>query len=154
VVEEPVTAQAAPATGFAAPDDDQLPNGRPFRLRDQVLIGIGAALVTPFTALAWPFALMTGFVLGRIQVSKRYGSPTPRATRALQVIVIAAGFIAMMVFGLALGGLISFLIVALAAESEKRAVTGTPRQYVISRAIVVGLPALTWLLLFSGPTPA
>ncbi len=60
----------------------------------------------------------------------------------------------MMVFGLALGGLISFLIVALAAESEKRAATGTPRQYVISRAIVVGLPALTWLLLFSGPSPA
>jgi hypothetical protein len=133
--------------------DEPLPPARSFRYLHQVLIGLAAAAVTPFTALAWPFALMTGFVVGRMQVAQGRGRRTSRPTRAVEVVIVVAGVLAMMVFGIALGGLVSFLIVALAAESEKRAADATAVQYVLARAIVVGLPALTWLLLFSGRTP-
>jgi hypothetical protein len=132
--------------------EDLLPPS-PFRLRRQVLLGLGAAVVTPFTGLAWPFALLTGFAVGRMQVDGRRGRRVAVATRVAQVAIVGIGMIAMIVFGLVLGGLVSFLIVALAAESEKQVADASPRQYLLAHAILVGFPALVWLLLFSGSVP-
>jgi hypothetical protein len=68
--------------------------------------------------------------------------------------LIVLGVFAMLLFGIVIGGLIAFLITTLAAESERRAWMGTTRQQLLARVLVVGLPALLWLLLLSGPGPA
>jgi len=85
---------------------------------------------------------------------RRNGTPPTGPALAAVGAMIAVGFFGMMVFGIAIGGLIAFLIVALAAESEKRAWMGTPRQQVVARVLVVALPTLVWLLLLSGPAPS
>jgi hypothetical protein len=125
-----------------------------FRWLPQVLVALGCAAVAPFTALAWPFALFTGFLVGRVLLQRRHGPPSGRPAKVAAWVAIGAGFLGMMVFGLAIGGLISFAIVALAAESERRASSGSPRQQVLARVLVVVLPTLVWLLLLSGPPPA
>ncbi len=131
------------------------PDGRPrFRWLPQLLVALGCGAVTPFTALAWPFALFTGFVVGRLMLLRRNGTPPTGAALIAVGALITIGFLGMMVFGIAIGGLIAFLIVALAAESEKRAWMGTPRQQVVARVLVVALPTLVWLLLLSGPAPS
>jgi hypothetical protein len=130
------------------------PAGPRFRWLPQVLVALGCATVTPFTALAWPFALFTGFVVGRILLMRGRGRPPRGAALAAAGVAVATGFLGMMVFGIAIGGLISFAIVALAAEAERRAWTGTPRQQVLARVLVVALPTLVWVLLLSGPAPA
>jgi hypothetical protein len=124
-----------------------------FRWLEHVGMGIVAAALTPFTALAWPFALFTGILLGQAWVAQRRGTPPAGTALAVRVAAIGIGMVAMIVFGLLLGGLVSFAIAGLAALSEARAVRGTLRQQVGARAFVAGLPAVTWLLLFSGVAP-
>jgi hypothetical protein len=125
-----------------------------FRWLPHLLVALGCAAVAPFTALAWPFALFTGFVVGRVLLLRANGTP-PTGSAAVGVgALVAAGFLGMIVFGIAIGGLVAFLIVGLAAESERRAWMGTPRQQIVARIIVVALPTLVWLLLLSGPAPA
>lgn len=135
-------------TAIAAPEPPR------FRWLPQLLVALGCAAVTPFTALAWPFALATGFVVGRVLLVRARGTPPSGPARIAAGALVAVGFVGMMVFGIAIGGLVAFLIVALAAESEKRAGSGTPRQQVLARVLVVALPTLVWLLLLSGPAPA
>lgn len=121
-----------------------------FRLGTQVGIALLAALITPFTALAWPFALLTGIVIGRVQSGQRRGDQMTMPGRIAMVLAVAGGIIAMIVFGLILGGLVSFLIAALASLSEQRAGSGTARQRAAARILLVALPTLAWLLVFSG----
>jgi hypothetical protein len=144
-------AEPGAAASTAAADLAPLPR---FRWLPQVLVALGCAVVAPFTALAWPFALFTGFLVGRVLLLRSRGRTPTGAGRIVFATLNVAGFAAMLVFGLALGGLIASLIVYLASESEKRAWAGTARQQLIARALVVGLPTLVWLLLLSGPVPA
>jgi hypothetical protein len=121
-----------------------------FRWLEHLGIAALATAIMPFTALAWPFALFTGFVLGQVWLAQRLGRPPAGTGAALRIAAIGAGMVGMIVFGLLLGGLVSFAIAGLAALSEARAPRGTMRQQLGARVLVVGIPALTWLLLFSG----
>ncbi len=122
-----------------------------YRTRDRVAIAILVTVIAPFTALAWPFALITGLVIGRAQVGRLQGETPSIAERAIRVLAVTGGVVGMMVFGLILGGLVSFLIAALAPLSVQRAAGGTPRQKAGATLLLVTLPTLVWLLVFSGP---
>ena len=123
-----------------------------YRTREQLGIGVLAAVITPFTALAWPFALLTGLVIGWAQLGRQRGETPSLGVRAVHVLAVTGGVLAMLVFGLILGGLFAFLITALAALSVQRAAGGTPRQRAGATVLVVALPTLVWLLAFSGPS--
>ena len=102
-------------------DIGDAPQGPRFRWLPQLLIALGCAAITPFTALAWPFALFTGFIVGRVMLLRARAAARRRPGAVAFGALVVAGFLGMMVFGIAIGGLIAFLIVDLAAESEKRA---------------------------------
>lgn len=157
-----------PSAPEAAPVDDagaagggplpleapQPPLSPPFRWRPHILAALGCATVAPFTALAWPFALFTGFVAGRLLLRRERGRPPVGTDLAVTVLLLAVGGAGMFVFGIALGGIVALAITWMAAQSERRVWMGTPRQQLLARVLVVGLPALVWLLLLSGPAPA
>jgi hypothetical protein len=125
----------------------------PFRWREHLGMALLVAAIMPFTALAWPFALFTGFVTGQVWVAQRRGVPMSGAAAAGRVVAAGAGMVGMIVFGLLVGGVVSFAIAALAALSELRSPRGTVRQQVGAKVLLVGAPTLAWLLLFSGAGP-
>jgi hypothetical protein len=50
-----------------------------FRWLEHLGIAVLATAIMPFTALAWPFALFTGSVLGQVWLAQRLGVARPPA---------------------------------------------------------------------------
>ncbi len=93
-------------------------------------------LVAPFTGLAWPFAILTGMVIGKSEVDRRLGIRPSTTARAVQILAVTGGVLAMMLFGAIIGGLIAFLIVALAAYSERLAADASPSDRTLARILL------------------
>lgn len=112
-----------------------------------IVIGLACALVAPFTALAWPLALLTGIVIGRDRVERQEGLRIEPAATITRVLAVTGGVLAMMVLGAVIGGLIGFLIVALAASSERVAAGASRTDRTIARLLIVVITTAGWLAL-------
>lgn len=119
----------------------------PLKLATHVVVGIAIGLVAPFTALAWPFALLTGIVIGKGDAGRLRGEAGSSASGIVRVLAVTGGVLGMLFFGALIGGLIAFVVVALAAFSERAAAFATPNDRSVARLLLVIVPVLTWILL-------
>ena len=109
------------------------------RLSTHLIAAAAIGLVALFTGLAWPFAILTGMVIGKSDVDRRLGVQSSSTVRGAQILAVTGGVLAMLFFGAIIGGLIAFLIVGLAAFSERLAADATPSDRMLARiALVVG----------------
>jgi hypothetical protein len=111
------------------------------------IIGLAIGLITPFTALAWPIAILTGMVIGRANIERARGIRVSGATSVIRVLAVTGGVLGMMVFGAIIGGLIAFTIVALAAFSEQVAGGASSNDQTIVRILIFVVAILTWIVL-------
>ena len=118
----------------------------PLSISRHVVLGAAAALVSLFTVFAWPFALVTGMVIGRAEADRARGIRVSTGTRLVQFLAVTGGVLAMLFFGALVGGLFAFLIVALAALSERIAATASETDRTIARIILLLVPAAVWVL--------
>lgn len=134
------SAQPAPASTSGA----AATSFRPYR---HIVVGLAIALIAPFTGFAWPFAILTGIVIGKDEVERRRGVRVSTAATVVRALAVTGGVLAMMVFGAVIGGLIAFLIVALAAFSERAAADAESFDRVVARLLLVVIPAIAYVVL-------
>jgi len=120
-----------------------------FRIYRHIVIGFVIALISPFTALAWPFAILLGIVIGRDDVERRQGIKRSAASTIVGVLAVAGGVLATIFFGAIVGGLIALPIVVLAAFSERAAADGQPVDRVMARLMLFVMPILTYIVLIA-----
>lgn len=113
-----------------------------------VIIGVAAGMVGAFTGLAWPVALVVGYVVGRDQVERMHGVHNRAAVNMLRALILVLGFGAMLFLGALIGGLIALVIVALVAFSERIAANTSSADQGIARILVFIVTAATWAILF------
>lgn len=104
-------------------------------LSHHLVIAVAIAIVAPFTGLAWPFALLTGLVIGRERHDRAAGIVAPILTRAIRIVAVTGGVLAMLFAGAVLGGLIAFLIVWLVVRSEELTIGASPSDRMIARLL-------------------
>lgn len=126
-----------PAAAFAPP-----------RFGVHLLIAVAIAVVSPFTGLAWPFAIGVGMVLGSVQAARLRGEPSSLADDVATGLIAGVGVLAMLFFGALIGGLVAFLVVALASFSERVAAEVSPVDRGVARILVLLVPVLAWLVVF------
>lgn len=112
-----------------------------------VIIGVAIGLVALLTGLAWPFAILTGMVIGKANSDRRLG----RAQRStvFQLLAVTGGVLAMLLFGALIGGLIAFLIVGLAAFSERVAENTKPIDQTMARIMIALIGGLVWFAMWA-----
>lgn len=118
------------------------------RLAYHAILGVAAGSVSVFTALAWPFAIAVGIVIGKAEAEQRRGVPAPASLRTIRILGVTGGVLAMFVFGAFLGGIIAFFVAAIAAQSEKLAGDAPDADRAVARVLFVIAAIATWLLLF------
>jgi hypothetical protein len=107
-----------------------------------VVIGIAVGLVSLITLLAWPFAILTGIVVGKASSDRRLGRR--QSASVLQLLAVTGGVLGMLLFGALVGGLIAFLVVGLVAFSERVAEHTSPVDQIMARIIVVFVAVLAY----------
>lgn len=122
---------------------------RPLRLAHQLIIGLAAALIAPFTGFAWPLALLTGFVIGESEAERARGIRRSAGVRLVRILAVTGGVLGAMILGAVVGGIIAFLIMALAAFSERIAAGTSRDDHLISRLLVIVVTTAGWLILFT-----
>jgi hypothetical protein len=130
-------------SGAHGPVDD----GARLSFGRHIVIGLACALVAPFTALAWPLALLTGMVIGRDRADRQARLRIGSVATIVRVLAVTGGVLGMMVLGAVLGGLVGFLIVALAASSEREAAGTSATDRTIARLLLVVTTTAGWLAL-------
>jgi hypothetical protein len=121
---------------------------RPLNYLRHVAIGVAVAIVAPGTAFAWPFAVLTGMVLGRADVERTRGTSLPLSIRLAALAAVIAGAVAVLALaGGASGIFVSFAIAAMAALSERAAADASSRDQWTARMLLLVVP-LIGLLLF------
>lgn len=112
-----------------------------------VVIGVAIGLVALITGFAWPFAILTGMVIGKSNSDRRLG----RAQRSsfVQLLAVTGGVFAMLLFGALIGGLFAFIIVALAAFSERVAENTRPIDQTMARILIALIGAVVWFAAWS-----
>jgi hypothetical protein len=122
------------ATGVATPDR--------LNVAYHLVIGVAIGLVSLFTLLAWPFAVLTGMVIGKADSNRRLGRR--QGASAIQILAVTGGVLGMLFFGALIGGLIAFIVVALAAFSERVAENTSPVDQTMARIIVALVAVVTY----------
>ena len=112
-----------------------------------VVIGVVIGIVALITGLAWPFAILTGMVIGKANSDRRLGRA--KGTSAVQLLAVTGGVLAMLLFGALIGGLFAFMIVALAAYSERVAENTRPIDQTMARILISLIGAVTWFALWA-----
>ncbi len=132
-----------------APPTPPVSQGAPARLNvaSHAIIGVAMGLVAPFTGFAWIPAILTGMVIGRAGVEQRQGIRSSRSTQVLRILAVTGGVIAMLFLGAIIGGLIAFLVAALAAFSERVAEGTSATDQTIARLLIIVVTIAVWLLL-------
>lgn len=128
--------------------DVPVPAFAPLRYGVHALIAVAIAVVSPFTALAWPFAIGVGIVLGSGQARRERGEPGGRGDDLATGIIVAIGVLAMLFFGAFIGGIVAILVVVLAAFSERAAAHASPIDRGVARIVLFLVPAVAWLIVF------
>jgi hypothetical protein len=131
------TTPTSPMTAFA-----------PLRLGVHLLTAAAIAIVSPFTALAWPFAMLVGMVLGTADAGRLRGERDGVGETLARALVVAFGVLAMLFFGAIIGGLIAIAIVALVSFSERVAADASPTDRGVARILLFLVPAVMWLFVF------
>jgi hypothetical protein len=132
-----------------APPTPPVPQRAPERLNvaSHAIIGVAMGLVAPFTGVAWIPAILTGMVIGRAGVEQRHGIRSSRSTQVLRILAVTGGVIAMLFLGAIIGGLIAFVVAALAAFSERVAEGTSATDQTIARLLIIVVTIAVWLLL-------
>jgi hypothetical protein len=117
----------------------------PLRLGVHLLAAFAVAIVAPFTGLAWPFAILTGMVLGSADAARLRGAPSTFADSAATGLLAAMGVLAMLFFGTIIGGLIALAVVALTSFSERAAAFASPTDRGVTRILLFIVPLAMWL---------
>ena len=112
-----------------------------------VVIGVSIGLVALITGFAWPFAILTGIVIGKANSDRRLGRAT--RTSVVQLLAVTGGVLAMLFFGALIGGLFAFLIVALAAYSERVAENTRPVDQTMARILITLIGTIVWFAMWS-----
>jgi hypothetical protein len=120
-----------------------------FRLYRHIVFGVAIALIAPFTALAWPFAILLGVVFGQDDIDRRRGIRRAPAVTFGRVLAVTGGILAMLFFGAIFGALIAIPIVAIAAISERATADVDPADRAVARLILVILPLLAYVALLA-----
>jgi hypothetical protein len=135
---------AMPATTAAAAAS--APPTEKLNFAYHAVIGVAIGVVSLFTLWAWPFAILTGIVIGKAGSDRRLGRK-PQAG-AVQVLAVTGGVAGMMLAGIVIGGLISFLVVGLAAFSERVAENTRPVDQTMARILITVVAVAIWFLAF------
>ena len=114
-----------------------------------VIVGIAIALIAPFTALAWPFALLVGIAIGSADAAAMRGEPSRAGDSFVRGLAVTGGVLAMLFLGAIIGGLIAFIVVALASFSERAAAYASPTDRGVARILLFVVPAITWIALLA-----
>jgi hypothetical protein len=120
----------------------------PLRLPVHLLVGVAVGIISPFTGLAWPFALLTGFLLGSDDARRMRGEHQGALDAIALGIVGAGGIIAMLFFGAIIGGIIAIGVLALAVFSERAAAFASPTDRGVARILLFVIPVAMWFVLF------
>jgi hypothetical protein len=118
--------------------------GRP-NLAYHAILGVAIGFFSMVTVFAWPFAILTGMVIGSADVDRMQGKPP--GSRVVRVMAVTGGVLAMLFFGAVIGGLLSFIIVALAAFSERVAGNTSPTDRTMARILLLTVSIATWIVL-------
>lgn len=116
------------------------------RIGVHLLIAVAIAVVSPFTALAWPFAIGVGMLLGSAQASRLRDEPSGLADDLATGVLAGIGVLAMLFFGALIGGIVAILVVVLASFSERAAAQTSPIDRGVARILLFLVPAITWLV--------
>jgi hypothetical protein len=143
----PTGATPAEAASVEAQRADTVrPDAAPERLNLAYLaiIGVAMGVVSIFTGWAWVPAVLTGMVIGRANVEAAKGIRATGGARAARILAVSGGVLAMLLLGAIFGGLIAFLIVALAAFAERVAANTSSIDQTMARVIVGLLTVVVW----------
>ncbi len=132
------SAAAAVPTPTTAPEKINLPY--------HAIVGVAMGAVGLFTAFAWIPAILTGSVIGRANVEAAKGLGASTATRVVRILAVTGGVLAMLLLGAIVGGLIAFIVAALAAFSERLVADAAPNDQTIARIVTMLVAAATWLV--------
>ena len=131
---------------MTAPALGATPAWAPLRPFVHLLIAIAVGFVAPFTALAWPFALLVGVVLGSDQGRQLRGERS--SSTAIGVLALAGGILGMLFFGAIIGGIIGIAVVMLATFSERAAAFTSPTDRGVARILLFLIPVVMWFVVF------
>ena len=134
---EPGSGTAAPATAPPTATAHEKLN-----VVYHVVIGVAIGIVSLFTGLAWPFAILTGLVIGKASSDRRLGRR--QSASVLQLAAVTGGVLGMLLFGAVIGGLIAFLVVGLVAFAERVAENTSPVDQTMARIIIGLVGVVVW----------
>ena len=120
----------------------------PLRIWVHALVGVAIGIVSPFTVLAWPFAIMLGMAFGASSARRERGERSDFAATLFTALAMAFGILGMLFFGAIIGGLIAIPIVFLAAFSESAAAHASPIDRGVARILVFIIPIAMWFIVF------
>ena len=120
----------------------------PLRIGVHLLVGLAIGVVSLFTALAWPFALVLGIVFGAADAGRMRGQRDSAADAFARSLVALFGIVGMMFFGAIIGGIVAILVVVLASFSERSAAFTSATDRGVARILICLVPVLMWLVLF------
>ena len=114
-----------------------------------LLVALAITLVSPFTGLAWPFAILVGMLLGGSEARRIRGEHVTLGDSLAAAPLMALGVVAMLFLGALIGGVIAFAIVALTSFSEQVAALASPTDRGVARILLFVVPLAAWLV--AGP---
>jgi phosphate/sulfate permease len=135
------------AAGDTAPAGALPASVEKLNLAYHAVIGVAIGVVSLFTGFAWPFAILTGMVIGKSNSDRRLGRA--RGSSAVQLLAVTGGVLGMLFFGAVIGGLIAFIVVALAAFSERVAENTKPIDQTMARILISLIGAIVWFAVSS-----
>ena len=120
----------------------------PLRIWVHLLIAFAIGIVSPFTGLAWPFAILVGMTMGSAEAHRLRGEPDARGDSFGRATLVAFGVVAMLFFGAIIGGIIAIGVVILAAFSERAAALASSTDRGVARILLFIVPILMWFVVF------
>ena len=135
-----VTSQTAPTSTTTAYS--------PLRYGVHLLVAVAIGIVSPFTALAWPFALLVGIAIGSADARRSRGEPAAPGQGFFTGLSVVLGTVAMLFFGAIIGGIIAVVVVVLAVFSERAAAHASPIDRGVARIIMFVVPVVMWFVVF------
>ena len=120
----------------------------PLRVAVHALVAVSIGIVSPFTGLAWPFALGVGMVLGSADARQLRGEARGLAGGSDRALLVALGILGMLFFGAIVGGLIAIVVTALTVFSERAAAFASPTDRGVARILLFIVPVAMWLFVF------
>ena len=135
-----VTSQTAPTSTTTAYS--------PLRYGVHLLVAVAIGIVSPFTALAWPFALLVGMAIGSADARRSRGEAAAPGQGFFTGLSVILGTLGMLFFGAIIGGIIAIVVVVLAVFSERAAAHASPIDRGVARIILFVVPVVMWFIVF------